>query len=1164
MDRRGSVVEPQSGLPSPSPRDPLLSPDSHMDVQGYKWVRWRVWLCRLAAVLSLGLLLIVFHWRPRLAVLARCCSCPLALADILLIRDSFGKQHVVEVLTEEMEEGSMDLLGELEDTEWRDTVQLYKEEVRNMKTLLRYYLFEGLRYIWIDRKGTFCRVSVLNEDWTCKDLYGFQKGLSHLEQNLRKRVYGPNLIDVPVKPYMKLLFEEVLNPFYMFQLFSITLWMIDHYFVYAICIFIISVLSICISLYEIRKQSITIRNMARFVTNVTVRRNSGAEQCVSSVDLVPGDCIIIPQDGLLLPCDAALLDGECLVNESMLTGESVPVLKTPLPAGERTYSSETERRHTLFCGTQLIQAKGGGQEGSGAIAVVTSTGFFTAKGNLVSSILYPQPTNFRFYRDSAKFLLVLSFVAMFGTIYSFVVLFTSNATWLELVIRSLDIVTIAVPPALPAAITTGTIYAQRRLKNQGVFCISPPRINISGKVSVFCFDKTGTLTEDGLDVWGVMEGGPSGFSELVPEPRLLPTGHMLSGLACCHTVTLLRGQPLGDPLELKMVESTGWTLQEPEGDGKVLDAEFGGHRVLAVMRPPTQQLSAQGPSTREAVAIVQRFPFSSALQRMSVVTVAQGGRSALAFIKGSPEMVASLCRAETVPAQFSSKLRNFSSEGLRVLALAYKPLDRSTDFRSIERGEVEKDMQFLGLMMMKNLVKPESAKVINVLRLANLRSVMVTGDNILTAVNVAKSCGMVGSDEKVIFVNATPHTAQSMPTLRFTLEDGGTTTAQSSVEVITQGLYQGGYGYHLAISGKSYAALCDHFPEYLPKVLLRTTVFARMGPDQKTQLVKELQKLNYRVGMCGDGANDCGALRAADVGVSLSEAEASVASPFTSKTDNISCVPLLIREGRCSLVTSFSLFKYMALYSLIQLCAVLILYTVKTTMADLQFLVCDIFVVTVLAIVMGRGGPSKELDPRRPSASLLALPVLGSLFIHTCIIILGQLSALFITTSQDWYIPLNSSVYGSSNLPNMEDTSVFLLSGFQYIIMAVVVTKGYPHKKPLYYNVIFLCILFVLFAMMTWLMVYPGSIVRQYLQLYDFSDMNFKILLVAVAALNFLLCFVVEVLIDLGILNYLRLLRGKRQSKKQYKRLNIVLSNSPSWPPLNQFLSPTSQVISIS
>ncbi|XP_036959731.1 cation-transporting ATPase 13A2 isoform X2 [Acanthopagrus latus] len=1155
-----SVVEPLSGLPSPSPRDPLLSPDSHMDAQGYKWVRWRVWLCRLAALLSLGFLLIVFHWRPRLGVLARCCSCPLALADILLIRDCFGQQHVVEVLTEEMEEGSLDLLGELEDTEWRDTVQLYQEK----KILLRYYLFEGLRYIWLDRKGAFCRVSVLNEDWTCKDLYGFQKGLSHLEQSSRRRMYGPNLIDVPVKPYMKLLFEEVINPFYVFQLFSITLWMIDNYYIYAICIFIISIVSIFISLYEIRKQSVTLRSMARFVTKVTIRRNS-AEECVSSEDLVPGDCIIIPQEGLQLPCDAALLAGECLVNESMLTGESVPVLKTPLPAGERTYSSETERRHTLFCGTQLIQAKGGGPGGSGAVAVVTSTGFFTAKGNLVSSILYPQPTNFRFYQDSVKFLLILGCVALSGTIYSFVVLFRSSMTWMELMIRSLDIVTIAVPPALPAAITTGTIYAQSRLKRQGVFCISPPRINICGKVSVFCFDKTGTLTEDGLDVWGVMEGGPAGFSELVPEPRLLPPGNILTGLACCHTVTLLRDQPLGDPLELKMVESTGWTLEEPEGDGKVLDAEFGGHRVLAVMRPPTQQLSAQGPSARKAVAIVQRFAFSSTLQRMSVVTVARGGHTALAFIKGSPEMVASLCLSETVPAQFSGKLQSFSSEGLRVLALAYKPLDSNTDFRNIERGEVEKDMHFLGLLMMKNLVKPESAKVIKILRLAQLRSVMVTGDNILTAVNVAKSCGMVGSDEKVIFVNATPHTAQSMPTLRFNLEDGGATASQSAVEVITQGLYQGGFGYHLAISGKSFAALCDHFPEYLPKVLLRTTVFARMTPDQKTQLVKELQKLDYRVGMCGDGANDCGALRSADVGVSLSEAEASVASPFTSRTDNITCVPLLIREGRCSLVTSFSLFRYMALYSLIQLCSVLTLYTMKTSMADLQFLVCDIFVVSVLAIVMGRGGPSEELHPRRPPASLITVPVLGSIFIHTCMIILGQLSGLFITMSQDWYIPLNSTVYGAANLPNMENTSVFAIAGFQYIIMAVVVTKGYPHKKPLFYNLIFLGILFVLFGLMSWLVLYPGPLVCKHLEMYNFTDMGFKMLLVAVAALNFVICFVVEVLIDVGILNCLRSLWQKRQSKKLYKRLDVLLSNSPSWPPLNQPLYPTDHtVISLS
>lgn len=1124
-----------------------------MDVQGYKWVRWRVWLCRLAAALSLGLVLLVFHWRPRLAVLARCRSCPLPLADVLLLKDTFGQQHVVDVVKQEMEHGSLESQGEMDDCEWRDTVQLYKEE----KVLLRYYLFEGMRYIWLDRKGAFCRVSVLSEDWTYKDLSGFQKGLSRLEQSFRRRIYGPNLIDVPVKSYMQLLFEEVLNPFYVFQCFSITLWIVDDYYYYAVCIMAISFLSIGISLYEIRKQSVTLRNMARLLTNVTVRRASGEEECVTSLDLVPGDCLVLPQEGLLLPCDAVLLAGECLVNESMLTGESVPVLKTPLPASDRTYSSEGERRHTLFCGTQLIQAKGGGQEGRGAIAVVTSTGFFTAKGSLVSSIMYPQPTNFRFYQDAVKFLLILGLVAFIGTIYSFVILYRDNATWKALIIRTLDVVTIAVPAALPAAITTGTIYAQSRLKRSGIFCISPPRINISGKVSVFCFDKTGTLTEDGLDVWGVMEGGAAGFSELVREPRLLPPGLMLWGLACCHTVTLMKGQPLGDPLELKMVESTGWSQEEPDGDGSAADAEFGGHRVLAVMRPPPPP--SQGTGASEALAIVQRFPFSSALQRMSVVAVERHGRSAFAFIKGSPEMVASLCQTETVPSQFAAKLSSFSRDGLRVLALAYKPLDASTDFKATERGEVETDMRFLGFLMMKNLVKPQSADVISTLRRAQLRCIMVTGDNILTAVNVAKSCSMVASDEQVIFVDAKPQTSQSAPTLTFNLEDD-----HGAVEVVTLGLYQSGANYHLAISGKSFAALCDHFPEYLPKVLLRTTVFARMTPDQKTQLVKELQKLNYRVGMCGDGANDCGALRAADVGVSLSEAEASVASPFTSKSADISCVPLLIREGRCSLITSFSLFRYMALYSLVQFCSVLVLYTLQTNMSDLEFLFLDICLMTVLAIVMGRGGPSKQLHSCRPPASLLALPFLGSLFLHTCMVIAFQVAAVFVTTAQEWYVPLNHTTLGDKNLPNMENASVFYLSGFQYIILAVVVTKGYPHKKPLYHNIIFLCILLILLAVMSWLVVSPGAFVCEMLKLFNFQYMDFKMLLLALAALNFFLCFAVEAVIDLGVLNFLRC-NANRPSKKKYKRLNSLLCNSPSWPPLNQPLLPTNHtVVSIS
>lgn len=225
---------------------------------------------------------------------------------------------------------------------------------------------------------------------------------------------------------------------------------------------------------------------------------------------------------------------------------------------------------------------------------------------------------------------------------------------------------------------------------------------------------------------------------------------------------------------------------------------------------------------------------------------------------------------------------------------------------------------------------------------------------------------------------------------------------------------------------------------------------------------------------------------------------------------------------------------------------------------------------------MGRGGPSLELHSCRPPASLLALPVLGSIFLHTGMIVLGQLAALFTTMSQEWcaapsssgrhrsqclkgkilipgfcfyprYVQLNSTRTGEENLPNMENSSVFLLSGFQYIIMAVVVTKGYPHKKPLYYNCewtsqsptskplsalmltllafccsagIFLCLLLLLFAVMTWLVIYPGAFVAKTLQLYDFSDMEFKVLLLALAALNFFLCFIFEVSRDTKLFSY--------------------------------------------
>ncbi|NXC27887.1 AT132 ATPase, partial [Campylorhamphus procurvoides] len=721
------------------------------------------------------------------------------------------------------------------------------------QNLLRYYLFQGMRYVWLERRQTFCKVSVLDEGWTCADLHLFQPGLDQQDHATRRKIYGPNLIEVPVKSYVRLLVEEVLNPFYIFQMFSMVLWVCDAYYYYAACIFLISTISLGLSLYETRKQSTTLQAMARMSVGVRVRRAGQEGTLLSSVELVPGDCISIPADGTVVPCDAALLTGECMVNESMLTGESVPVMKTPLPASGAPYSTEEHRRHTLFCGTHVLQAKA--YVGGEVLAVVTRTGFCTAKGDLISSILYPKPVTFKFYKDAVKFVLFLAVLALVGTLYSVFILVRNHVPVAQIVIRALDLVTVIVPPALPAAMTVGTIYSQNRLKKLGIFCISPPRINLGGKIRLVCFDKTGTLTEEGLDVWGVVPLERNRFVPAVHEPRLLPAGPLLRALATCHGLASLRAQLLGDPVDLKMLESTGWRLEMPEEEeekeeekeeGELSVFQEFGMKVLAVVRPPPVEEQPRDRKHQVPLGILRRFPFSSSFQRMSVLVKVPGETPTHVYVKGAPEMVASLCRKETVPPDFSQMLRHYTTDGFRVLALATKALGTVATFeeaQQLPRESVESNLSFLGFLVMKNVLKEESAPVIRVLRNANIRPVMVTGDNMLTALNVARGCLMVGPKERVVFVTAAPPGPAGPATLKFLPAPPAQGEEQPQDPEQQDCPSPTPQPCHFALNGKSFQVLCEHFGDLLPKILVRATIFARMLPEQKTQLVSSLQEL---------------------------------------------------------------------------------------------------------------------------------------------------------------------------------------------------------------------------------------------------------------------------------------------------------------------------------
>ncbi|XP_039223537.1 polyamine-transporting ATPase 13A2 [Crotalus tigris] len=1137
---------------------------SSTEVKGYQRKTWKTLVCHSVSVLTLGLPLAIFHWKPHLEIYAKCTPCPLRQADWVLIHDQPGRCFASRVQTQQIEDGSPEsgtdeggsaiAVGVSDDrTGSQDTIWLHQKEEKNV---LRYYSFEGVRYLWVERRKAYCRASTLNEDWTCSDLHLSCRGLSVQEQSARKMIYGPNLIDVPVKSYFRLLMDEILNLFYFFQVFSITLWICEEYYSYAVCIFIISTISIGLSLYVTKKQNRTLRDMAKVVTSVQICRPSGERVVVSSVELVPGDVLVVSPEGMLVPCDAALLNGECVVNESLLTGESTPVLKTPLPKGPEEasaiYSPEDHKRHTLFCGTQVIQARSCG--GADILAVVTHIGFYTAKGDLISSILHSKPLKLRFHNDAWKFVTFLAILAVVGTVYSIIILRRNQVSQWLLAIRALDIVTVVVPPALPAAMTMGTMYAQNRLKCQGIFCVSPQRIDLCGKVHLVCFDKTGTLTADGMDIWGVVPQASSSFLPVVHDLRHLADGPLLRCLATCHTLSLLGDLPIGDPVDLRMLESTGWSLVETKGPEveACLDQDFG-TQALLVMTPP--QRTEQLPSTKPPVpmAILRRFPFSSALRRMCVLGKAPGNSPVEAFMKGAPETVASFCKRESVPQDFSQQLHQFTSSGFRVLGLAYKPsvaVGTFEEAQEVTRDWVEADMIFLGLLVLKNVLKPETAPVIHVLRSAGIQTVMVTGDNMLTAVNVARSCQMLEAQERVVFVNAVPPSHGKPAALTFTPSNVSSEQVKGAHQQDDD--FQEQQPSSFALNGKSFAVLCECFPALLPKILVQTTIFAQMLPDQKTRLVEHLQQLNYCVAMCGDGANDCGALKAADVGISLSEAEASAAAPFTSQMDNIKCVPITIREGRCSLVTSFGLFKYMAFYSLTQFVSVLLLYTINTNLSDGQFLFTDLIITTTIVALMGKTEPAEDLGLRRPQGALISLAVLGSLCLQTALIVAVLVIVYFITISQQWFTPLNSTLSAPANLPNYENTVIFCTSGFQYLILAVVVSKGRPFRKPLYTNVPFLIALLLLTGFMIWLTVFPLAFMQKLLRLKSPGDLSFKVILLGMAALHFFVAFMLEVGLDHGLLNGFRKLRRKKASKKLYKQLQWELSQEKSsWPPLH-------------
>ena len=176
---------------------------------------------------------------------------------------------------------------------------------------------------------------------------------------------------------LRILVDEILSPFYIFQVFSILLWMIDEYYIYATSILVITCFSMVTTLLTVRSERKNLQKMVEKNNYSTVKCWRNETWCdIWSNQLVPGDVISVPPGGCFVPADCVVLTGEAIVNEGMLTGECIPVTKTSLRASQAKYFPDIQKMATLFGGTVVIQTR---SQSGACTAMVTRVGYETAK-----------------------------------------------------------------------------------------------------------------------------------------------------------------------------------------------------------------------------------------------------------------------------------------------------------------------------------------------------------------------------------------------------------------------------------------------------------------------------------------------------------------------------------------------------------------------------------------------------------------------------------------------------------------------------------------------------------------------------------------------------------------------------------------------------------------
>ena len=1197
----------------------------------------KIFLLIILNIFTFSLSYFFLLWFPKLYIYLYYKKCDLFEAEFLGIfsnDDSFYIEKIQKIF-----------LPELKDSKLKKYFYFNYKQSNSLLILFKFKLF--LYYYDFNLK----KFNSFKFDINCKKdkiLKYLSQGLTNEEVLHQKKLFGLCDLIIIIPTVTKLLKLEFSDPFSVFAFFCIILWYANNYLLYSSILLVTTVLTIGTSIYDTIKNYKNLQEMAKYSCKIKILRennnnnNNNNENNkifieMNSTEIVPGDVFELPEEGKNVPCDCILLNGNVIVNESILTGESTPITKQNILKNKTYFNKTNDNQNILFAGTKIIQKIE--KDNKKILVLCYKTGFETEKGNLIRNILFPKKVESKFIKDSYKYIIILSIISIIGFLISLPFIMDLHPSKLELFIKGIEVITTAVPPSLPACVGVGIIYALNRLKKKHIYCINRDRLNISGITNCIVFDKTGTLTQDHLDIMGFLpcflnKSNNFEFDNLQKNINsyLIECNNnnnlnnnsnnktnnfkqlFIECLSTCHSISKHNEKLIGDPIDIKMFLST-----------KSNFIPSSKKNFLCTISNNSSELN-----------IIHRFDFSSKLQRMTVICKDNKNEYYKIFTKGSPEKIISNCNKNTIPSNFEEILNDFAIQGFRILALACKfMIIEEEQLNNLIQEEIEHNFIFLGLLIIENKLKKNTTKTIDKLHQSQIKMIMATGDNNLTALSVAKECHLIKNNnlfsleienENLFWkkidlnqninnnINKSKINSQTNENLindennssilsnnnfdfflpenfhesnkhliNFSTsntnnnekeEEENEDSISSSFTQRNQTFFSEriniqtskfspkiNSNFILSISGQNFEKIYKKkkkflltkntkykiFYETFKIILNHCIIYSRMSPEHKTLLVENLREENFNVLMCGDGANDCGALRAADVGVSLSPEEASIAAHFTSKIKDISCLITLLKEGKCSLVTSIQTFKYMMIYSLIQFFNVMFLTILNSYLSDFQWLISDVFVIFPLEFLIARTAAYEKLTKDIPEYSLISFPILNSIILHIIIIFMFQFFSILILKNYDWYFNF-CEVDGAKVFGCYDNNTLFLLGMIQYYIAAISFSVDKPFRKKIFSNKgLMLYLSFSLFLCF-YMILFPAGWIKKIVPISDFEDWKFNVVLMIVGIVN----FVVEWSVERFFVTYIE--RLYRNYKLNKMRNEIISNNEKYFPVVNYYL----------